>query len=99
MLSTNRFCLQFQKVHKENAPECLNIVHYTELRDKGIILMRGEFDKNVINAQEAQCLANQLQLYYAQNNAAKLKILDTFTNKPVDFKHTDVIHELANLTL
>lgn len=35
----------FLQVHKENAPECLTIVHYTELADKGLILMRGEFDK------------------------------------------------------
>lgn len=87
------------QVHKENAPECLNIVHYTELRDKGVILMRGEYDKNVINAKEAQCLANQLQLYYAQNNESKLRILETFTKKPAEFKHTDVINELANLSL
>ncbi|KAK4881998.1 hypothetical protein RN001_005317 [Aquatica leii] len=56
------------QVHKENAPECLTIVHYMEFKDsKGIVLMRGEFNKNVINVQEAQCLANQLQLYYSQN--------------------------------
>lgn len=33
------------QVHKENAPECLTMVHYTELTEKGIILMRGEYDK------------------------------------------------------
>lgn len=33
------------QVHKENAPECLTMVHYTELAEKGIILMRGEYDK------------------------------------------------------
>lgn len=87
------------QVHKENAPECLNIVYYTELRNKGVILMRGEFDKNVINAQEAQCLANQLQLYYSQNNKEKLQILEKFTNKPDQFQHTDVIKELENLSL
>lgn len=88
-----------QKLHKENAPECLNIVHYTEFRDKGIVLMRGEFDKNVINAQEAQCLANQLQLYYGQCSASKLALLEKFTLKPSDFDHKEVIDELQNLTL
>lgn len=87
------------QVHKENAPECLNIVHYTEFRDKGIVLMRGEYDKNVINAQEAQCLANQLQLYYGQCSASKLAILEKFTLKPADFNHQEVIDELHNLTL
>ncbi|XP_059609917.1 ATP synthase mitochondrial F1 complex assembly factor 1 [Phlebotomus argentipes] len=87
------------QVHKENAPECLNIVHYTEFREKGIVLMRGEYDSQVINAQEAQCLANQLQLYYGQNSQDKLQLLETFTNQPESFKHMDVIAELENLKI
>lgn len=90
----------FCQVHKENAPECLNIVHYTELSDKlNIVLMRGEYDKNVINAQEAQCLVNQLQLYYTQNNQSKLDLLKKFTQQPDSFKHMDVINELQNLSI
>lgn len=61
--------------------------------------MRGEYDKNVINAQEAQCLVNQVQLYYIQNQKAKLDLLETFTNDPANFKHTDIVHELENLSL
>lgn len=94
------FVAFFFQVHKENAPECLNIVHYTELSDKlGIVLMRGEYDTNVINAQEAQCLANQLQLYYAQQNQTKLDLLNKFTKTPDSFKHMDVIKELENLSI
>lgn len=87
------------QVHKENAPECLNIVMYTELRDKGLVLMRGEYDTKVINGQEAQCLANQLQMYYSQQSESKLALLETFTNKPEQFKHMDVIEELNNLKI
>lgn len=103
----NSFCsilsshpiLPFQ-VHKENAPECLNIVHYTELNEKlDIVLMRAEYDSNVINAQEAQCLINQLQLYYSQTNSDKLDLLKKFTNEPDSFKHMDVIDELNNLSI
>jgi len=87
------------QVHKENAPECLTITHYTEFKDsKGIVLMRGEFDKNVINAQEAQCLANQLQLYYSQNNPEKLRLLELFTKKPDEFKHMDLIKQIETLS-
>jgi hypothetical protein len=33
----------------ENAPECLSLVHYTELMEsKGIVLMAGEYDKNTL---------------------------------------------------
>ena len=35
------------QAHKENAPECLNMIHYTELaQTKGIVLMVGEYDKD-----------------------------------------------------
>uniref|UniRef100_A0A182QD06 ATP synthase mitochondrial F1 complex assembly factor 1 n=1 Tax=Anopheles farauti TaxID=69004 RepID=A0A182QD06_9DIPT len=87
------------QVHKENAPECLNITMFTECSDKGIVLMRGEYDTKVINAQEAQCLANQVQLYYSQNNETKLKLLETFTKSPDKFKHMDIIEELNNLKM
>lgn len=88
------------QVHKENAPECLNIAMYGELKQtKGLVLMRGEYDSKVISGQEAQCLANQLQLYYSQQNESKLKLLELFTHKPEQFKHMDVIDELNNLKI
>lgn len=61
--------------------------------------MRGEYDTNVINAQEAQCLVNQLQLYYSQRNQSKLDLLKKFTHEPDSFKHMDVINELQNLSI
>jgi len=87
------------QVHKENAPECLNMVHYTEFSDKGLVLMRGEFDTKVINAQEAQCLINQLQLYYSKDDSSKLQLLERFTKEPASFKHMDVIKELENFSI
>lgn len=76
------------------------MVHYTELKDsKGIVLMRGEFDKNVVDAKEAQCLANQLQLYYTQNDPNKIRLLDIFTNKPDEFKHADLVKEIESISL
>ncbi|KAH9637110.1 hypothetical protein HF086_013926 [Spodoptera exigua] len=88
-----------KEVHKENAPECLTIVHYTELADKGLILMRGEFDKNVLDGQEAQCLANQFQMYYSGKDSTKLQLLNTFTKNPDTFKHMDLIAQLENIGL
>lgn len=61
--------------------------------------MRGEFDSKVLTPQEAQCLANQLQLYYTQNNPKKIEILETFTKTPDKFKHQDIITELENLQI
>lgn len=61
--------------------------------------MRAEYDTNVINAQEAQCLINQLQMYYSQNVQSKLDLLNRFTHEPANFKHTDIIKELENLSI
>lgn len=94
-----QFTINFLQVHKENAPECLNIVHYTEFKEQGIVLMRGEYDTKVLTAHEAQCLANQLQLYYTQSHPRKLEILETFTKTPEKFQHADVIKELENLQI
>ncbi|XP_064549907.1 ATP synthase mitochondrial F1 complex assembly factor 1 [Drosophila montana] len=87
------------QVHHENAPECLTLVHYTEMQDKGIILMRGEYDTKVLTAQEAQCLANELQMFYYMTDENKLKLLETFTKRPDDFKHMDLIKEVENIQL
>lgn len=33
----------------ENAPECLTLIHYTDLAEtKGIVLMVGEYDSNIL---------------------------------------------------
>lgn len=61
--------------------------------------MRGEYDNKVLTPIEAQCLANQLKLYYLESDPRKIEILETFTKKPEDFKHMDVIKQLENLTI
>ncbi|XP_057651557.1 ATP synthase mitochondrial F1 complex assembly factor 1 [Diorhabda carinulata] len=92
--------LLYYQVHKADAPECLTITHYDEYKDtKGLVLMRGEYDKNIINAQEAQCLANQIQMYYVQHDPEKKKLLEVFTKEPDKFKHTDLIKQIENLSI
>lgn len=92
--------LLYFQVHKENAPECLTITHYKEFKDeKGIVLMKGEYDKNVLNAKEAQCLANQLQMYYIQKDEEKQKLLEQFTTHPDAFDHMDLVKQINNLSL
>lgn len=88
------------QAHKENAPECLTIVYYVDLQDdKGIVLMRGEFNSDVLNIMEAQCLANELQLYYGEEDEKRTNLLEIFTNHPDSFKHMDLVANLQNLTL
>ena len=88
------------QAYKENAPECLTIVHYTELADdKGIVLMVGEFDKNFLTIQEAQCLANYVEMFYCNPSLEKRELMDTFTNRPEQFKHADLIAQIENVSL
>ncbi|XP_070562850.1 ATP synthase mitochondrial F1 complex assembly factor 1-like [Ptychodera flava] len=85
------------QAYQENAPILMTMIHYTELmKEKGIVLMHGELDTKLLQVHEAQFLANQVQLYYGRDNQSKLELLDTFTNKPEEFKYTDVIQELEN---
>lgn len=61
--------------------------------------MRGEFDKNTIDVKEAQCLANQLQLYYNQKDEAKTKLLQEFTETPSKFEHINLIKQIEDIRL
>ncbi|XP_066997406.2 ATP synthase mitochondrial F1 complex assembly factor 1 isoform X2 [Anabrus simplex] len=82
------------QAHRENAPVCLTMVHYVELKEKGIVLMCGEFNKDVLDARGAQCLANQYQLYYGRENKKRLHMLETLNYSPNEFRHMDLIAEL-----
>ena len=92
--------LLWYQAHKENAPECLTMIHYCELKDsKGIVLMRGEFDTKSIQVHEAQCLANELQMYYSSEDPIRIKMLEIFTKRPNEFKHMDLIAQLESISL
>jgi len=88
------------QAYKENAPECMTMVHYTELaEDKGIVLMTSEYDKSIINAREAQCLANELQLYYCRPDERRRHLLEQFTTRPDQFRYQDLVTVLEDIQL
>ncbi|XP_015110982.2 methionine--tRNA ligase, mitochondrial [Diachasma alloeum] len=92
--------LLWYQTHQENAPECMTIVHYLEFKDsKNLVLMRGQFDTKSINVQEAQCLANQLQLYYSGEENERFALLKTFNERPDEFKHMDLISQMESVSL
>lgn len=91
--------INFQAYH-ENAPECLTLVHYLDLAEsKDIVLMVGHFDKNMLSIQDAQCLANQVEMFYCNPSPSKKELLETFTFKPQEFKHQDLISIMENISL
>ena len=46
--------------------------------------------------QDATILANQLQLYYATDNADRTQLLNAFNNDPGNFKHMDIVSQFEN---
>lgn len=79
----------------ENAPSQLILYHYPDLKEeKGIVLMTAEMDPKFITVHQAQCLANQVQLFYGTQRQETYRLVETFNHHPVDFKHMSVIAEL-----
>lgn len=51
------------------------------------------------NAFEAQCLVNQLQLYFSGSDRARTGLLEKFHHKPNEFKHSELVQQLESLDL
>ncbi|XP_023146967.2 ATP synthase mitochondrial F1 complex assembly factor 1 [Amphiprion ocellaris] len=79
----------------ENAPSQLILYHYPDLKkEKGVVLMTAEMDSRFITVHQAQCLANQVQLFYSTQRQETYRLVETFNHHPTDFKHMSVIAEL-----
>ncbi|OXA51930.1 ATP synthase mitochondrial F1 complex assembly factor 1 [Folsomia candida] len=86
------------QTHKENAPECLRLIQYTDLQSsKDLVLMRGEFDKNLMSTKDAHILAVQVNFYYGETSDSRKNLLESFFRKPDSFQHMDLIDELKKL--
>ncbi|KAJ1920808.1 hypothetical protein H4219_001044 [Mycoemilia scoparia] len=78
----------------------LTLTHYTDFIDsKGIVLMRGEIcqDPKMLDSQQAQLLALQLQQFYVTGGERKKQILETFTFHPQKFNYDELIAEANRL--
>ncbi|XP_035509865.1 ATP synthase mitochondrial F1 complex assembly factor 1 [Morone saxatilis] len=79
----------------ENAPSQLILYHYPDLKEeKGVVLMTAEMDPKFITVHQAQCLANQVQLFYGTQRQETYRLVETFNHSPAEFKHMSVIAEL-----
>uniref|UniRef100_A0A3Q1HDF5 ATP synthase mitochondrial F1 complex assembly factor 1 n=1 Tax=Anabas testudineus TaxID=64144 RepID=A0A3Q1HDF5_ANATE len=79
----------------ENAPSQLILYHYPDVKEeKGVVLMTAEMDPKFVTVHQAQCLANQVQLFYSTQRQETYRLVETFNHHPADFKHMSVIAEL-----
>ncbi|KAI8508934.1 ATP synthase mitochondrial F1 complex assembly factor 1 [Branchiostoma belcheri] len=89
--------ISFQ-AHKENAPSCIQMVHYPDLADnKGIVLMRAEVDTKILTTVEAKFLVDQMTMYYTARSDQRFSIVRNFTVKPTEFDHMVLIKELESI--
>ncbi|KAJ1646977.1 hypothetical protein LPJ64_001598 [Coemansia asiatica] len=85
------------KTNTVNARPYLTLTHYTDLiESKGLVLMRGELDSesNLIDTQNAQYLALQMQQFYVTGGPEKRAVLENFNQRPELFNYEELI-ELA----
>ncbi|KAF7202887.1 ATP synthase mitochondrial F1 complex assembly factor 1 [Nothobranchius furzeri] len=78
----------------ETAPSQLILYHYPDLKERGVVLMTAEMDPKFITIHQAQCLANQVQLFYGAQRQETYRLVETFNYHPADFRHMSVIAEL-----
>ncbi|XP_066480318.1 ATP synthase mitochondrial F1 complex assembly factor 1 [Tiliqua scincoides] len=84
----------------EAATSQLILYHYPELQeDKGIVLMTAEMDSKFLSVPEAQCLASQVQLFYATDRQETYGLVEMFNHRPDEFKYMSVIAELEQSRL
>ncbi|KAJ1822795.1 hypothetical protein LPJ56_000618 [Coemansia sp. RSA 2599] len=82
------------KTNTVNARPYLTLTHYTDLAEsKGVVLMRGELDSecNLIDTQNAQYLALQMQQFYVTGGPEKRAILENFNQRPELFNYQELI--------
>lgn len=80
--------------YASEAPPCLSLTFRTELGpERGVTLMSGEYDPGLLGPAQAQCLVNQLQLYYGGSELKKKLLLWNFNREPLSFKHEELVRE------
>eukprot|EP01113_Clastostelium_recurvatum_P013977 TRINITY_DN17552_c0_g1_i2.p1 TRINITY_DN17552_c0_g1~~TRINITY_DN17552_c0_g1_i2.p1 ORF type:complete len:139 (-),score=20.94 TRINITY_DN17552_c0_g1_i2:63-479(-) len=86
---------QYKKMGRSATP-WLTVRNYTDLvEEKGVVLMRGDPNHEVLKPMEAQYLINQLQVYLLDDSRYKLMV--TFNKHPSMFNFEDVLKDMGGL--
>ena len=51
------------------------------------------------DTQEAKCLADQVEMYYCNATPEKLALMESFTERPSEFKHMDLVAQMESISL
>ena len=81
------------QAHKENAPECLNMIHYPDLAEsKGVVLMVGEYDKDVLVSCLFQSLINIHRSHFWNLNLIRSSSSIVFLTLPESSRSESIGH-------
>ncbi|KAI9478687.1 MAG: ATP11 protein-domain-containing protein [Benjaminiella poitrasii] len=88
------------KTKGSEARPFLTLTHFPELqKSKGIVLMKGEINKDprMLDTANAQFLAFALQQFYVTGGEEKLKLVEKFQKHPAEFDFQDLIKAVETL--
>uniref|UniRef100_A0A8C5KLX9 ATP synthase mitochondrial F1 complex assembly factor 1 n=1 Tax=Jaculus jaculus TaxID=51337 RepID=A0A8C5KLX9_JACJA len=76
------------QTREDSAASQLTVYHYPELKEEK------EMDSTFLNVAEAQCIPNQVHLFYVTDRKETFGLVETFNFRPNEFKYMSVIAEL-----
>lgn len=86
------------QTQKESALSCLTLTHFQELKkEKGIVLMAGQYNSDILTKDEALILGKQMTMYYSQPGAERFNLVRMFNHMPEKFNYQDIISEYKKM--
>ena len=90
--------LEEYKLLTQHAPIYFTLTYYTEFAaKKNIVLMAGKYDHEKLKVEEAQLLAQLLQLYYGQSKLVRTRLIRKFNFTPNLFDYHELIQQFKEL--
>ena len=90
--------LEDYKLLTEHAPSYLTLSYFTQFaEEKNIVLMAGKYNHEKFRVEEAQLLAQLMQLYYGQNNTERIQLIRKFNITPNLFDYQELIQQFEAL--
>ncbi|OWF46326.1 ATP synthase mitochondrial F1 complex assembly factor 1-like [Mizuhopecten yessoensis] len=86
------------QTQKESALSCLTLTHFQDLqKDKGIVLMAGQYNSDILTKSEALILVKQMTMYYCQPGMERFNLVRLFNHMPEKFHYQEIISEYKKM--
>lgn len=86
------------QTQKDKALSCLTLTHFQELKqDKGVVLMAGQYNSDILTKNEALILVKQMTMYYSQPGVERFNLIRLFNHMPEKFHYQEIISEYKKL--